>query len=208
MWLGEWLLTPQRVAVHGPSATAVVADVHLGYAAARQRRGDAVPPTSVAEALRPLALVLAQERARRVVVAGDLFEEGCRLELAAELQSWLDEHDARLELVPGNHDRSQGLSAAGWPVHVAGLEVGGWQVLHGDGTLPAGPVLHGHVHPVVRRGRWKWPCYLHSATRLVLPAFSAEAAGGNVLGEPAWRGCRCLVIAEGRVDDLGVLREM
>ena len=36
-------------------------------------------------------------------------------------------------------------------------------------------------------------------------AFSAEAAGVNVLRRPQWRGHRCLVIADGRVCELGVL---
>ena len=97
MLVGEWWLTPQRAAVHRPSGTAVVADVHLGYAEARRRRGDAVPRASVAEALRPLALVLAEEQARRLVVAGDLFEEGCRPELVAELRRWLEDHAVGLD---------------------------------------------------------------------------------------------------------------
>src|SRR5438067_991701 len=35
----DWLLTPQRVAVHRPSGSAVVADLHLGYGQARRRGG-------------------------------------------------------------------------------------------------------------------------------------------------------------------------
>jgi putative SbcD/Mre11-related phosphoesterase len=205
MLLGDWWLTPQRVAVHRPSATAVVADVHLGYAEARRRRGDAVPQTTVADALRPLAAVAAAERVRRVVAAGDLFEDGCRPELVDELLRWLAEHGLTLELVPGNHDRKRGLRDAGLTVCEAGADVGGWRVLHGDDAMPATPVLHGHVHPAVRHGRWTWPCYLLGADRLVLPAFSAEAAGVNVLGQSAWRGWRCLVIAGGQVRELGVL---
>ena len=37
----DWLLTAQRVAIHVPTRTAVLADLHLGYDAARQRRGEA-----------------------------------------------------------------------------------------------------------------------------------------------------------------------
>ncbi len=205
MLLGDWMLTPQRVAVHRPTATAVIADVHLGYAAARRQRGDAIPLSGVEEALRPLAAVKAAECLRRVVVAGDLFEEGCRPELLEELLRWLDQQGLVLELVPGNHDRKRGLRDAGLSVCEAGVDLGGWRVLHGDGELPSTPVLHGHVHPAVRHGRWAWPCYLLSATRLVLPAFSAEAAGVNVLRQPAWRGFRCLGIADDRVRELGVL---
>lgn len=205
MWIDEWLLTPQRVAVHRPSATAVIADVHLGYAEARQRRGDAVPRRTIEESLRPLVQVMTQETLRRVVVAGDLFEEGCRPELAAELLQWVRQQGIRLELVPGNHDRKKALSHLDLPIWEAGLDLGGWRILHGDGDMPTTPVLHGHLHPAIRHGARKWPCYLHSPTRLVLPAFSAEAAGVNILGQTAWSGFRCLVIAEERVRELGVL---
>src|SRR4051794_9071007 len=123
MKAGEWLLTPQRVAVHEPTATAVIADVHLGYAEARQRRGDAVPRTSVEESLRPLARVLARQNVQRLLVAGDLFEEGCRQELAAELFAWLKGHPVRLELIPGNHDGKKTFSELGLPVSGAEQEV-------------------------------------------------------------------------------------
>ena len=39
----DWLLTPARVAIHTPTRTAVLADLHLGYAEARHRTGEAVP---------------------------------------------------------------------------------------------------------------------------------------------------------------------
>src|SRR5262249_34562148 len=37
----DWLLTPERAAVHLPTATAIVADLHLGYNHARRRTGEA-----------------------------------------------------------------------------------------------------------------------------------------------------------------------
>ena len=43
----EWLLMPQRVAVHLPTATAVLSDLHLGYNEARRRDGEAVPPADL-----------------------------------------------------------------------------------------------------------------------------------------------------------------
>ena len=50
----EWLLTPARVAVHRPTATAVLADLHLGYNDARRRDGEAVPPADLTLILAPL----------------------------------------------------------------------------------------------------------------------------------------------------------
>ena len=71
--LEDWLLLPQRVAVHEPSATAVLADVHLGYSAARQRLGDSIPWRSVEEEMQPLVSAALTHDICAVVVAGDLF---------------------------------------------------------------------------------------------------------------------------------------
>jgi putative SbcD/Mre11-related phosphoesterase len=204
--LGEWLLTPERVALHLPTATAVVADPHLGYDEARRRAGEAVPPRSPDEQLTPLGRVLARHGCRRLVVAGDLLEDGrCRDALSA-FRSWLTAAGAQLVgLVPGNHD--VGVAEAGdFAVCAEGVRLGDWRVVHGDRELPEGPVVQGHEHPWFRwRGRLSAPCYLVGANRLVLPAFSDDAAGVNVRGARRWRDFRCLVIAGDEVLDFGAL---
>src|SRR5438105_15682784 len=86
-WSEDWLLLPERIALHDPSATAVLADVHLGYSAARQRLGDAIPWRTVAEEIRPLAWAAKTHDIQHLVVAGDLFERGFD---AAILQQFLD----------------------------------------------------------------------------------------------------------------------
>jgi metallophosphoesterase superfamily enzyme len=203
----DWLLTPQRVAVHLPTATAVVADLHLGYSLARRKAGDAVPEVPVERELAPLAAACAATGARRVIVAGDLLEDGRCGEVLACFVDWLGE--AGLELagvVPGNHDRGADATweAAGIPLFPAGIVLGGWTVLHGHEALPAGPVVQGHEHPVVRlRGSGSVPCFLVGEGRLVLPAYSADAAGVNVAGLRRWRDCRCCVIAGESVLDFG-----
>ena len=206
--IADWLLTPERVAIHRPTATAVVADLHLGYAQARQRRGDAVPVPPLATVLSGLRRAVERTEARRLVIAGDLFEEGrYAAELAPELRRWLDA--VGLELIgvaPGNHDR--GLATTDWPWRPDGVELGQWRIVHGDAELPAGAVVHGHVHPCLRWGGQAAPCYLATADRLVLPAFSTDAAGGNVLGDGKWREYRCLTIVGGEVLDFGIVGEM
>lgn len=201
--LGDWLLTPERVAVHLPTATAVAADLHLGYAQARLRRGEAVPVRPLSDLLASLARV----GARRLIIAGDLFEEGrFAAELAEEFRSYLNISSLKLVgIVPGNHDR--GLSGD-WPLCPAGFALGEWQIVHGDGKLPAGPVVFGHVHPCLRWGGQTAPCFLVSPRRLVLPAFSTDAAGVNVLGDARWRAYQCCAVVGDRVLDFGVLGEM
>jgi metallophosphoesterase superfamily enzyme len=223
--LHEWLLTPERVAVHWPTRTAVVADLHLGYAEARRRRGDAVPPESIAELLEPLLRVSQQHSVRYLVIAGDLLEEGgCREAMSAFLE-WI--HHAEMDLiavVPGNHDLGLAWpsdSKSHMPFYPQGATVGSWRIVHGEAALPDGPVVHGHDHPVVRwspksranRPRFApsrfapetidGPCYLSGPRRLILPAFSKEAAGVNILSMPRWRAFRCHIIAADRVVDLG-----
>ena len=200
----DWLLTPELAALHLPTCTAVVADLHLGYDAARRRAGEAVPPVSLAEVLAPLQRLLVRHHCTRLVIAGDLFEDAWCPELAAELSGWLDGVGVEMAgVVPGNHDR--GLAAAAWPLFPAGLDLGGWRVVHGDGSMPVGPVVCGHFHPWLRCGRASAPCYLVGAGRIVLPAFSPDARGVNVRGAARWRGDRCCAIAGDEVLDLGQL---
>jgi len=198
----DWLLTSARAALHIPTGTAVLADLHLGYAEARHRSGEAVPRADLAASLAPLRLLRERHQACRVVIAGDLFEAGLVPALTRALLAWLKE--ASLELVgvvPGNHDR--GLTDGLLPVRPLGIILGRWHVVHGDAKLPAGAVVHGHEHPCLRWQGMTAPCYLFGPERLVLPAFSRDAAGVNVLGESRWGDWSCAAIAGEQVLDFG-----
>jgi metallophosphoesterase superfamily enzyme len=205
--LDEWLLTASRLAVHLPTRAGVIADLHLGYAEARVRAGEAVPAPDLGRVLAPLRAALAAHGVRRLVVAGDLFEAGPHADLPARLLAWLTEAGVGLSVVPGNHDR--GLTDAhGLPLAPEGCLVGGWRVVHGDGERPDGPTVQGHEHPCLRWGRIAAPCYLFAPGHLVLPAFSADAAGANVLQRPAWAEHRCAVIVGDEVLDFRTVGEL
>ena len=89
-----------------------------------------------------------------------------------------------------------------------GLPLGDWTVVHGDRPLPDTRVIHGHVHPSFRLGaNLSAPCYLVAPRRLILPAFSADAAGVNVLTDADRADQRCLVCAGARVLDFGKVRQ-
>lgn len=223
--LRDWLLTAERVAVHLPTRTAVAADLHLGYAEARRRRGEAVPSESISELLDPIRRVRERHAVRNLIIAGDLLEDSdCHHALTAFLD-WLNRSEMdRIAVVPGNHDLGLELSAAAQSrlsLRPEGVTLGAWRIVHGEGALPDGPVVHGHNHPCLRwspksrairprfaRGRiapWAIdaPCYLSGPQRLILPAFSRDAAGVNVLSVRRWRALRCQVVADDRVLDLG-----
>lgn len=201
----DWLLTSQRAAIHVPTATAVIADLHLGYDEARRRAGEAVPEATLDEVTAALGSLLVVYGTQRLVVAGDLFETGRSAPLAEELLDWL--RAARMELVavvPGNHDRGLKPGDDRLPVYGEGFSLGAWRVVHGDAELPRYPVVQGHCHPCLRWGTGiAAPCYLIAARHIILPAFSADAAGVNVLRDPRWRSYRCCAIAGDAVLDFG-----
>ncbi len=175
----DWMLTPHRLALHLPTKTAVIADVHLGYAEARQRKGDAVPLTESQTLHEDLTQAWRAQPFARLVVAGDLFERRADADLLAPLLSWCRLHDVEfLGLTPGNHDR--GLENVPelriWP---EGFEVGRWRIVHEPGTITDSWVC-GHFHPCLRIQGRKIPCYVIGANRLILPAFSRDAAGVEV----------------------------
>jgi putative SbcD/Mre11-related phosphoesterase len=208
---GDWLLTPQRVAVHLPTRTAVAADLHLGYDRVRRRGGEAVPERSIEEELGPLRRSLEEQGVSRLVIAGDLFEDGRfeRDEMVEDLLGWAARHSVELTaVVPGNHDRGLG-DATELPVRREGLRIAEWTVVHGDAARPEGPVVQGHEHPWLRwRPGVEGPCYLLAEGHLVLPAYSADAAGGNVLGQARWANYRACVIAGAQVLDFGPVGQL
>jgi len=202
--LQDWLLTPARVAVHLPTATAVVADLHLGYAQARRRGGDAVPHSCLEAELAPLLPVLRQQRVSRLIIAGDLFEAGPSVAMADGLRRWADDQGVELLVVPGNHDRGLAQRPELLPLAPDGVTLGAWRIVHGDQEAPAGPMVQGHEHPWVRWGALlDAPCFLVSEQCLVLPAFSRDASGVNVLRQRPWGKQRCWVIAGDQVLDFG-----
>ena len=205
--IDDWLLTPARAAVHLPTATAVLSDLHLGYAEARRGTGEAVPAVGVEEILAPLRELIAVRSVKRLVIAGDLFEAGPRVELARRLLAWVEAAAVELlGIVPGNHDRNVRTATCGLPVCEGPLLLGGWHVVHGDAPLPDGPVVQGHLHPCLRLGPGiAAPCYLASDRHLILPAYSAETAGLNVLRTAGWGEYRCHAIVGASVLDYGEL---
>jgi metallophosphoesterase superfamily enzyme len=92
------------------------------------------------------------------------------------------------------------------------LEVDGWTIVHGHRAVPALRTIAGHDHPVLRTGAVSVPCFLVSPRAIVLPAFSANAAGLSVMSPhrthpDSWRGrsLRCVVACGSEWLDFGCL---
>lgn len=196
-WSQDWLLLPHRLALHEPSATAVLADLHLGYSAARQRLGDAIPYHSVADEMQPLADAVRSHDIHAVIIAGDLFERGYDADLHRQFLDVL--HSLRLELrglVPGNHDRGIEKASMPMPIFLDGYDLAGWRIVHGDQDVGGDQVVMGHWHPAVRHKGRKTPCFLTRGRQLILPAFSQDAAGVDVRNELRWCDWKCHPISD------------
>ncbi len=222
MW-ESWQLTPEGAAIHPGERTAVIADVHLGYEWARGAAGDCVPAHSLDETRTRLDRLLARAPIERLIVAGDLVESSrpCH-RTAADLRrlvDWLDPLGVRLLVLEGNHDRSpMGVSklrrrSTGSPPLPSTCTVDSWTIGHGHQPIAGDRTISGHVHPIVRIAGVGAPCFLAGPGRIVLPAFSRNAAGWDVLTAAVprdWRiaDLRCFASTGDDILDLGLMPDM
>lgn len=127
----------------------------------------------------------------------------------------------RLVLIEGNHDRSlawmareNGLDAvAAAPLLQSHLLVAGWTIAHGHRLVPADRLISGHHHPVLRVSGHSAPCFLVGDGRIILPAFSGNAAGLDVASArlpDGWlqSSLRCLASTGGDLLDFGPLKTL
>jgi metallophosphoesterase superfamily enzyme len=152
-----------------------------------------------------LASVLAAHAVQRLIVAGDLFEESYCGPMVTQLLDWLYQRGVELTgVVAGNHDRGLEKGKDQLPLFPEGVELGGWRIVHGDGALPPGRLVLGHFHPCLRwTPRLAAPCYLVGPDQLLLPAYSADAAGVSVLRQERWQSYHCYGLVGSRVLDFG-----
>jgi metallophosphoesterase superfamily enzyme len=122
----------------------------------------------------------------------------------------------------GNHDRGRlagarapatgaaSTSASGATRLPAICTVDGWTIAHGHRPIAGGRTVSGHHHPVLRADGIAAPCFLAGPGRIVLPAFSANAAGCDVRSGPVPRewmdeALRCIASTGSDLLDFGPL---
>lgn len=183
-------LLPEAAVWHVPTRTLVVADVHLGKAAAFRAGGIPVPEGDDAHDLDRLAALVSKHHAARLVIAGDLFHApaGITPALETRLAEFLTDIAVPLVLATGNHDKK----LRGLPANLAAaphidLAPGGPRVVHDPADAEDPDVFHlaGHLHPVVRirdgrRTSLRLPCFWQHKNRLILPAFGSFTGGSVV----------------------------
>jgi DNA ligase-associated metallophosphoesterase len=175
-----WLL-PQRAAYWPAQRVLLVADAHVGKAAAFRSAGVAIPAGTTTSGLDRLSAMVAILNARRIVFLGDLLHsrEGRQPRTLAAFRDWRASHEGiAMMLVRGNHDRRSGDPPAEWGIVCMDqpVEVGPFALCHDPQPLPGRYALAGHVHPAVRmtgkgRDRARLPCFLLRPDHAILPAF-------------------------------------
>lgn len=197
---GLWLDAERAVWLEGPRVLAV-ADLHLGYAWAHRAEGNLLPISAQEDTTERLIRLIDRYQPSEVVILGDVVHRAVDAPALHTELRWLALNvgeRARLRLIGGNHDRQLAatLAAAGIALEIdEAIEVGPHVLLHGDESHAAtakerlaqlraqsGRVILGHEHPAITLGdgvasRAKCPCFLVGPGLIVVPAFSAWAAG-------------------------------
>ena len=203
---GEVLWLLPQCAVFWPSMhTLLIADAHLGKAAAFRNGGIPVPSGTTGENLEAIDRLVRDCGAKQLVFLGDLVHSAAaRRATRAAFIEWR-ERNAALDvvLVRGNHDRRAGVVPAEWRVTTVEEPhaVGPFALCHAPAEVPGLYGIAGHTHPCVNlhgRGRehLRLPCFWFRPTHAVLPAFGAFTGMADVQPDEA---DRVYVVADDRV---------
>lgn len=200
------VLLPERAVFQERTGTLLVADAHLGKAAAFRSAAIPLPGGTTTEALLRLSAALERTGARRLLLLGDFFHarSGRASRTLAAIADWRDRHaDLPIVLVRGNHDRGSGDPPADWRFTCCDepLVEPPFAFRHHPAEEPGSYVLAGHIHPAVSLlgfggQREKLPCFLFGDRVALLPAFGGFTGGASVRPR---RGDRVYVIAEDEI---------
>ncbi|WP_313088104.1 ligase-associated DNA damage response endonuclease PdeM [Pseudomonas sp.] len=191
-----WLLADK--AIYWPSEQALlVADIHLGKAAAYRRLGQPVPHGTTQANLQRLDALLARYPCRQLVFLGDFLHapESRTTAILAQLHEWRSRYTAlAITLIRGNHDRRAGDPPDTLGMHTVPepLLLGPFALQHEPDPHPTHHVLAGHLHPAFRltgRGRQslRLPCFCIGERVSLLPAFGSFTGMMEVDADPGRR---------------------
>ena len=206
-----WLL-PER-AVYWPRLhMLLVADAHLGKAAAFRNEGVAVPMGTTEENFLQLTELIATLGAMRVVFLGDMLHNTVALTaIGGAFTRWRKLHASlEITLVRGNHDKRAGDPPDEWRVQCVTepLTIDGIALCHMPQPVPGHYSIAGHLHPAAKlagRGRElvRLPCFYFAPDYAILPAFGPFTGMADV--EPHEED-RVYVIADAEVIDVSSRR--
>ena len=201
-----WLL-PEHAVWWPRMAMLMVADIHLGKAAAFRALGQPVPHGTTADNLARLLDLCQRYPVHELVFLGDFLHARAARTAAVllALHDWRRQLPARVNctLVRGNHDSHAGDPPPALAIAVVAepLLASPFALCHEPGARPQGYVLAGHLHPAcVLRGTGadtlRLPCFVAGKHGMTLPAFGAFTGHATV---KAGEGEAIYVVGDGRV---------
>lgn len=202
-----WLL-PERAAYWPRLKTLLIADAHLGKAAAFRHAGVPVPSGTTDENLQRLTTLIETLDTERVVFLGDMLHSRvARVSSAEAFIRWRAHHAAvEMILVRGNHDRHAGDPPCEWQVECVDdpMIVDDIALCHMPRAVEGTYAIAGHTHPAATltghaREHVRLPCFLFTQTYAILPAFGPFTGMADV---EAGKGDRLYVVAGDRVLDV------
>ena len=182
----RWFFTPEGALIRPDDGTLVIADLHLGYEATRAQAGDFLPNQSLKEIQHRLSGLFQKIKVQNLVIAGDVTESQAafkgRITILDQFLNWVGDQNVETLIVAGNHDRPSS------PSHTFQDQVvmDAWLIHHGHKKynfreLACKGEIVGHWHPVIKWQGRTFRAFLSSPERIVLPAFSGDAAGLDLL---------------------------
>lgn len=183
---GESVTLLHERALHWPRRRALIlADLHLGKAAAFRALGAPAPEAATAHDLRRLDLLLNQTRAERLIILGDLLHAraglaDCVLSAAGDWARRAEARGVSITLVRGNHDLAAGDPPDDWGVECCDppCRDGPFAYRHEPHETSGAYTLCGHLHPSVMLDcptgvSMRTRCFWFSPAVGVLPAFGS-----------------------------------
>lgn len=200
-----WLLADK--AIWWPQQQALlIADIHIGKAAAYRALGQPVPQGTTAANLQRLDALLQRFDCRQLIFLGDfLHAPGSRTPATlAALAEWRERHAGlAMTLVRGNHDKRAGDPPEDLRIAVVEepLLLSPFALQHEPRAHASHHVLAGHLHPAYPlrgrgRQRLRLPCFVLGNEVSLLPAFGSFTGSMTFRAEPDQR---IVVVGDGGI---------
>lgn len=188
---GERLvLSPLRAVYWPEKKTLILSDLHLGKSAHFRKNGIPVSSLVNENDIARLEKLLQCYPTRDLIVVGDLIHAGINSD-SLKFEEWLLSHpEIRLSLIKGNHDRVKTEILLSWGLAEVVEEgfVAPLVFSHFPSENSSKCTISGHLHPgivleMAFKKKVKLPCFIVTATNLILPAFS-EFTGLDTVNHP------------------------
>lgn len=176
-----WKLLPEKAIYWDERQTLIITDLHIGKSGHFRKSGIAAPSAINAKNLERLGKLIQEYVPSTLLILGDLFHSKANREWL-EFEEWLEGFDhLDIQLVTGNHDflHQSFYESANISVYET-LEMDKFLFVHNpDDSFESDSnrtVVAGHIHPGISikgKGRQslRFPCFLFSDERILLPAF-------------------------------------